>query len=74
LDSCSTGCARWIVLFEDFEPLDVFGPTVLADLDLEEALANPPDTLMFQGGLGAGALVDDKAAPAGASFSEMLGE
>ena len=94
-----------IVVFDDFEPLDVFGfveafsiarfpgktyddpppypfetaliarhggkarsingPTVLADLDFEQALASPPDVLMFPGGLGTGALIDDKADPEG---------
>jgi transcriptional regulator GlxA family with amidase domain len=94
-----------IVVFDDFEALDVFGfveafsiarylgktyedpppypfetfliarnggkarclngPSVVADLDFEQALANPPDVLMFPGGLGTGVLVDDKADPAG---------
>jgi transcriptional regulator GlxA family with amidase domain len=88
-----------IVVFDDFEPLDVFGfveafsiarfpgrsyqdpppypfetlliarhggkarsingPTVLADLDFEQALAEPPDVLMIPGGLGIGAMLDE---------------
>jgi transcriptional regulator GlxA family with amidase domain len=92
-----------IVVFDDFEPLDVFGfveafsiarfpgkgyedpppypfetlligrhggkarsingPTVVVDLDFEQALATPPDVLMFPGGLGTGTLIDDKTDP-----------
>ena len=41
------------------------GPTVLADLDFDQALRTPPDVLMIPGGLGTGALLDDKADPKG---------
>jgi transcriptional regulator GlxA family with amidase domain len=99
-----------IFVFDDFEPLDVFGfveafsiarfpgkgyddpppypfetvligrsggkaksingPTVLADLDFDQALATPPDVLMFPGGLGTGALLDEKTDPEG--VAELL--
>ena len=41
------------------------GPTVLPDLDMQQALLNPPDVLMIPGGGGTWPLLDAKTNPAG---------
>ncbi len=41
----------------------VNGPSVLPDLDMEQALDNPPDVLMIPGGVGTWPLLDAKADP-----------
>ena len=41
------------------------GPAVLPDVDMQQALADPPDVLMIPGGGGIWPLLDDKTDPAG---------
>jgi transcriptional regulator GlxA family with amidase domain len=41
------------------------GPTVLPDVDMDEALNHPPDLLMIPGGGGTWPLLDEKADPTG---------
>jgi putative intracellular protease/amidase len=107
-------CRVGILVFDGFEPIDVFGfaeafsiarylgqgyaspgpypfcitliarsvesvrsikgPAVLPDVDMQQALAEPPDVLMIPGGGGIWPLLDDKTDPTGvAALKEWVG-